>query len=65
VGQYSFWTIDEQSAALRPGVRWEATRHIVLDAAYQYYWLRNELTGEISVQNYVFAGATLAYPFFD
>jgi len=64
-GQYSFRTIDEQSALLRPGVRWEATRHIVLDAAYQYYWLRNELTGEVSVQNYAYAGATLSYPFFD
>jgi hypothetical protein len=64
-GQYSFRTIDEQSALLRPGIRWEATRHIVLDAAYQYYWRRYELTGETSVQNYVYAGATLSYPFFD
>jgi len=64
-GQYSYRSIDEQSAMLRPGVRWEATRHIVVDAAYQYYWQRNELTGEISVQNYAYAGATLSYPFFD
>jgi hypothetical protein len=41
------------------------TRHIVLDAAYQYYWLRNELTGDTSVQNTVYAIATLSYPFFD
>ena len=64
-GQYSFRTIDEQSALLRPGIRWEATRHIVLDAAYQYYWRRDELTGGISVQNSVYASATLSYPFFD
>jgi hypothetical protein len=64
-GQYSFRTIDEQSAMLRPGIRWEATRHIALDAAYQYYWRSDELTGAISVQNYVYAAATLSYPFFD
>jgi len=64
-GQYSFRTIDEQSAMLRPGIRWEATRHIALDAAYQYYWRSDELTGGISVQNYVYAAATLSYPFFD
>ncbi|MGZ8450211.1 MAG: outer membrane beta-barrel protein [Candidatus Deferrimicrobiaceae bacterium] len=64
-GQYSFRTIDEQSSLLRPGLRWEATKNIVLDAAYQYYWLKNEQTGEISSQNYVYASATLSYPFFD
>jgi len=64
-GQYSFRTIDEQSAQLGPGLRWEATKHIVFDAVYQFYWLRNELTGENSVQNSVFARATLSYPFFD
>ena len=64
-GQYSFRTIDEQSAMLRPGIRWEATRHIVVDAAYQYYWRRDELTGGVSVQNSVYASATLSYPFFD
>jgi len=64
-GQYSFRTIDEQSTLLRPGLRWEATKHIVLEAAYQFYWLRNELTGGTSVQNYVYASATLSYPFFD
>ena len=64
-GQYSFRAIDEQSTRLRPGIRWEATRHILVDAAYQFTWLRNELTGETTVQNYVYAGATLSYPFFD
>ena len=44
-GQYSFRTIDEQSTLLRPGLRWEATKNILLEAAYQYYWLRNELRG--------------------
>jgi len=64
-GEFSFRSIDEQSALLRPGLRWEATKHIVLDAAYQYYWRKDELTGAISVQNLVYAGATLSYPFFD
>jgi hypothetical protein len=64
-GQYSFRTIDEQSVLLRPGLRWEATKNILLEAVYQYYWLRNELTGGTSVQNYVYASATLSYPFFD
>jgi hypothetical protein len=64
-GQYSFRSIDQQSALLRPGLRWEATKHLVLDTAYQYYWQRDELTGAISVQNLVYASATLSYPFFD
>ncbi|MGB7631696.1 MAG: outer membrane beta-barrel protein [Candidatus Deferrimicrobium sp.] len=64
-GQYSFQSIDEQSTQLRPGIRWEATKNIVVDATYQFTWLRNELTGGTSLQNYVFAGATLSYPFFD
>ena len=64
-GQYSFRTIDEQSTRLRPGVRWEATKNIVLDASYQYTWLEYQLTGEKVVQNVVYARATLSYPFFD
>jgi hypothetical protein len=64
-GQYSFRTIDEQSTRLRPGIRWEATKNIVLDASYQYTWLEYQLTGEKVVQNVVYASATLSYPFFD
>jgi hypothetical protein len=64
-GQYSYRTIDEQSTRLRPGIRWEATKNIVLDASYQYTWLEYQLTGEKVVQNVVYAGATLSYPFFD
>jgi len=64
-GQYSFRTIDEQSTRLRPGIRWEATKNIVLDASYQYTWLEYQRTGEKVVQNVVYASATLSYPFFD
>ena len=64
-GQYSFRAIDEQSTRLRPGIRWEATKNIVLDASYQYTWLEYQLTGEKVVQNVVYASATLSYPFFD
>ena len=64
-GQFSYRSIDQQSALLRPGLRWEATKHLALDAAYQYYWQRDELTGGTTVQNYAYAGATLSYPFFD
>jgi len=64
-GQYSFRTIDEQSARLRPGIRWEAAKNVVLDAAYQYTWLRNERTGGITVQNVVYAALNLSYPFFE
>ncbi|MCP2500226.1 MAG: outer membrane beta-barrel protein [Deltaproteobacteria bacterium] len=64
-GQYSFRSIDEQSTRLRPGIRWEATKNIVLDASYQYTWLEYQLTGEKVVQNVVYASATLSYPFFD
>jgi hypothetical protein len=64
-GQFSTQAIEEQSARLRPGLRWEATKNIALDAAYQYTWLKNELTGGKAVQNVFYAGATLSYPFFD
>lgn len=64
-GQFSTQGIEEQSARLRPGIRWEATKNIALDAAYQYTWLENQLTGGKAVQNVVYAGATLSYPLFD
>lgn len=64
-GQYSSQAIEERSARLRPGLRWEATKNIVLDAAYQYTREENRLTGTTVAQNVAYAGATLSYPLFD
>ena len=64
-GQYSNQTIDERSARLRPGLRWEVTKTFVLDAAYQYTRYENRLAGTRVSQNVVYAGATLSYPLFD
>ena len=65
-GQFSYRNVDDQSARLRPGLQWKATKDIVLDAAYQYSWYDNKVAGGgKAVQNVFYAGVNLSHPFFE
>lgn len=61
-GQYSFQTIDEQSVRVRPGIRWEPTKYVVLDASYEYARVDYRASGTDADRHLAFLNLALRYP---
>lgn len=61
-GQFSFQTIDERSARIRPGVRWAATKNLVLEAAYEYNRVDYRATDTDADRHLAFINVALRYP---
>jgi len=64
-GQYSFRTIDELSARIRPGIRWEATKNVVLEAVYEYNRVDYRTTDTDADRHLGFLNLALRYPVFE
>jgi len=61
-GQYSFQTIDQRSARIRPGIRWEATNNVFLEAAYEYNRVNYRTTDTDADRHLAFLNLSLRYP---
>ncbi len=61
-GQFSFRTIDERSARVRPGIRWEATKKVVFEAAYEYNRVDYRVSDTDADRHLAFLNVSLRYP---
>jgi hypothetical protein len=64
-GQFSVQAIDERTVRVRPGVRYDATRNILIEAAYQYTRLTRDSPDSTASQNLAYLMATLRYPLYE
>jgi opacity protein-like surface antigen len=64
-GQFSTRSIDERTVRVRPGLRYDATRNILIEAAYQYTRLTNSEADTTASQSVVYLMATLRYPLYE
>ena len=64
-GQFSFQTIDERSARIRPGIRWKAGKYVVVEAAYEYSRVDYRATSTDADRHLAFLQFALRYPVFE
>jgi hypothetical protein len=64
-GQFSFQTIDERSARIRPGIRWKAGKYVLVEAAYEYSRVDYRTTDKDADRHLAFLQVALRYPVFE
>ncbi|OGP79846.1 MAG: hypothetical protein A2Z13_08265 [Deltaproteobacteria bacterium RBG_16_64_85] len=64
-GEFSLQGIDEQTVRARPGLRYDFTKDISVEAAYQYTRLRNRISSETAEQHAGTLRFAVRYPLYE
>ena len=64
-GQYSNQPIDEKTLYVTPGIRYEITRDMAVDATYTYNRIDYQITGNSADQSLAMVRFSLQYPLFE
>ncbi len=64
-GTVSIVKVDEQTLRARPGLRYEFTDDLILEAAYKYTRVRDDIDRTTAAQNMVFGQIFWQWPIFD
>lgn len=64
-GEFSSQAIDDRTVRLRPGLRYDATKNISAEAAWQFTRVFNGTAGATATQNVAYLMATLRYPLYE
>ncbi len=64
-GTVSIVDVDEQTLRVRPGLRYEFTDDLILEAAYKYTRVRDDIDRTTAAQNMVFGQIYWQWPIFD